>query len=266
MTAAAPVPAVAPDRVARAAALLIEARRTGQPLAALPEEARPRTAGEAYAVQDAIVAGLGKPVGGWKVGAPTPLAEPAYAPILDEAIYASPAAVPAAQHRVFGIEAEIAFRMARDLPPRDDGDRPYTQAEIVRAVEAIYPAIEIVESRFSTYPRGDKLSLLADHQSNGAFVYGPPVRTWGHLDLVRPPALVSIDDRIEGKMTNGNAGGDPLRLVTALANHLAVRTGGLKEGDFVTTGSVTPLVNARPGAVVTVEFRGMNKIRVTFTK
>ncbi|HEY0795712.1 MAG TPA: 2-keto-4-pentenoate hydratase, partial [Acidisarcina sp.] len=47
------------DRMRQAAELLLEGRRTLQPIAELPTELRPQTLAEAYAVQDVMAEALG---------------------------------------------------------------------------------------------------------------------------------------------------------------------------------------------------------------
>src|SRR5271163_2281987 len=56
------------DRLHQAAELLLEARRTVQPIDDLPQGMAPRTLEEAYYVQDLMLKAIGK-AGGWKVGA-----------------------------------------------------------------------------------------------------------------------------------------------------------------------------------------------------
>src|ERR1700761_3817352 len=68
------------ERLDQAANLLLERRRTLEPIDDLPPALRPKTLEEAYYVQDVILRDLGK-VGGWKVGAPSPEATPLYAPM-----------------------------------------------------------------------------------------------------------------------------------------------------------------------------------------
>lgn len=208
------------DRAVRAATLLIEAHQTGKGLAELPADCRPRSAAEAYAIQDAVARRLGT-IAGWKTGAATREAEPAYAPIF--AVTASPARFPAKGQRLFGIEAELAFRLARDLPPRD---KPYGRDEVVAAVASMHPAVELVNSRFADWQNVDTWSKVADNQSNGALIYGPEIAAWQKLDidLARPPITVRIDGAVAAQ-TTGNSGGDPLRLLVALANHCARRNG-----------------------------------------
>jgi 2-keto-4-pentenoate hydratase len=247
------------DRAMRAATLLIDARQSGKGLAELPADCRPRDADEAYAIQDAVARSLGT-IHGWKTGAPGPDAEPAYAPIFT--VLAGPARFPAATQRVFGIEAEIAFRLARDLPPRG---KPYTHDEVVAAIASMHPAIELVDSRFADWQKVDALSKIADNQSNGALIHGPAVANWQKLglDLARPPITVTIDGK-EAARTTGNSGGDPLRLLTALANHCTGRTGGLRGGDMITTGSITGVTFAKPGAAVIADFGPLGTLRLEF--
>jgi 2-keto-4-pentenoate hydratase len=250
---------MADDRAARAATLLIEARRSGKGLAGLPADCRPDSADDAYAIQDAVAQRLGA-IEGWKTGAPAPEAEPAYAPIFT--VIAGPGRFPAAAQRLFGVEAELAFRLARDLPKRGT---PYTRDEIVAAIASMHPAIELVDTRFADFAKVDALSKIADNQSNGALIHGPAVAGWQSLglDLARPPIEVTIDGTMAAR-TTGNSGGDPLRLLTALANHCTRRTGGLREGDMITTGSITGVAFAKPGSVVVADFGRLGTVRLEF--
>src|SRR3546814_6882211 len=68
------------DKTAQAARLLLDSRNHRRPIEALPEYCRPATTAQAYAIQDAVADLLG-PVGGWKVGAKGPDAQPNCAPL-----------------------------------------------------------------------------------------------------------------------------------------------------------------------------------------
>jgi 2-keto-4-pentenoate hydratase len=245
------------DRVMRAAALLLEARRTGRGAIDLPADCRPRSNDEACAIQDAVARQLG-PIAGWKTGAPSPTSASAYAPIFT--VIASPARFPAATQRLFGIEAEVAFRFARDLPARAE---PYGRAEVVAEIASMHPAIELVDSRFADWTRADGLARLADNQSNGALIYGPPVPGWQELDLVRPPIVITAAGIAIGK-TKGNNGGDPLRMVTDLVNYCAATQGGLRAGVMVTSGSITGIDFAKAGDRVVAEFGPLGQVELTF--
>ena len=249
------------DRTLRAATLLIEAHQTGRSVTEIPADCRPRSAAEAYAIQDAVAQRLG-PIAGWKTGAPSPEAEAAYAPIFT--VTPGPARFLAATQRLFGIEAEVAFRLSHDLPPRG---KPYGRDDVIAAIASMHPAVELVDSRFADWQQADAWSKVADNQSNAALICGPAVAGWHdlRLDLAHPPITVTINGAVAAR-TIGNSGGDPLRLLTSLANHCTARTGGLRAGHLITTGSITGVTFARPGAVVIADFGRLGAIHVEFPR
>jgi 2-keto-4-pentenoate hydratase len=92
--------------------------------------------------------------------------------------------------------------------------------------------------------------------SNGAFIHGEPIQDWQGLDLENLTATLVVDGAVTLETTAGNPAGDLLRLVTWLANHVAERTGGLRAGDFVTTGSFIGMQPVGPMADVEVRLSG----------
>src|SRR6202790_5021053 len=134
------------EAISQAAALLIEARRSGVLLDGFPASCRPQDLDQAHAIQDATVAALGEAVAGWKVGTPIE-GKIARGALLRSRIIASGGSIAAARVPLLGVEAEVAFRFDRALEPRE---RPYEYAEVAAAVSA-FSAIEIVDSRFPAY-------------------------------------------------------------------------------------------------------------------
>jgi 2-keto-4-pentenoate hydratase len=244
------------SRIEDAARALIEARRSRRGLAALPEAARPASEAEAYAIQDRVARELGE-IRGWKTGAPGPTEPAAFAPIFD--VRTSPVALQGPDWQLFGIEGEIAFRIGRDVAPRE---KPYTADEVRTMVASVHPAIEVVESRYADFRAQDKLSVLADFTSNGALVIGPDAG-WPSFDMAKPPARILFDGKPAAE-ASGNSGGDPLRLLTELVNHAARRTGKIAAGTCVTTGSTTGLIFAKAGTAVVAEFSSWGRVEVRF--
>jgi len=235
-----------PNAAQDAAALLLQARASGTLLAGLPEALAPRTAAAAYAVQQSLMTELGE-IGGWKVGAPGPTAEPNCAPMPAGGIHRSPAVLAAAEFAAPFTEPEIAFLLRADLPARA---APYTAAEVEAAIASCHPAIEVVQSRFANPDAAGALANLADLIRHGAFVYGDAIEDWQSIDF---PSL-AIVQTIEGGPTRngvGNPAGDMMRLMLWLANEGAVWAGGLRAGQIVTCGSWTGMTPAGRGEVVT---------------
>jgi len=250
------------DRLRQAAELLLAARRDKKPISALPVGLRPNTLAEAYHLQDILATALG-PVGGWKIGAPTPSAVPICSPMpLRGGFAPTNSTIRSRYSRLRGIEAEIAFLLGKDLPLRQ---APYLLEEVVAAIASAYPAIEILESAFDDPDHVDPLSVTADLGMNGGFAYGEAVPGWRDIDLARESATVIIDGvvRVEGSATNP-AGFDLLRLVTWLANEGQFRTGGLKAGDWITTGSWTGKGLAIEDSEVVVRFTAFGEVRISF--
>jgi 2-keto-4-pentenoate hydratase len=124
--------------------------------------------------------------------------------------------------------------------------------------------MEIVEARFKDPRSVAPLSALADNIGNGALVLGPALRQWQGLDLARPPSRVVIDGAEVGRCTTGNTGGDPIRLLVALANHAAARGKPLAAGQVVTTGATTGMHFARPGSLVIADFGDWGRVETRF--
>ena len=247
-----------PETIEPAANLLIEARRNHTQLTALPEDCRPETPDEAYAIQDAVTRALG-PVGGWKVGFRPPPTDAIRAPLPATLIFPGPATLPAERFHIIGIEAEIAFRLGADLPQRAEA---HDLDSIVAAIDSAHATIEVVDSRIRDWRAADALWKLADSQMNGALVHGDGTTAWRGTDFAQQPVTLTIDGTVAVESVGGNPAGDPLGLVVWLANHCAARGGGLKAGDIVTTGSYTGLSFYEPGITVVADFPGLDTVRV----
>ena len=237
---------------------LLDARRTRRWLTALPEHARPATDADAYAIQDLVASRLGE-VSAWKVGAATPDAEPFRGPIQASTVFEATDRVPADFLHLIGVEAEIAYRFARDLPPRE---APYSREDVLAAIGAIHPVIEILDTRFVALGAADPLSHRADHQNSGALAVGPAVSEWRGIDPMRQPVRLLLDGTLRHEGVGGNSAGDNIRLLVWMANHGARSLGGLKAGQIVTTGSCSGTDFVERGTRVRAEFPGLGSIEI----
>ncbi len=230
-----------------AAHALLTARRTGERLRALP--GAPASMDEAVAIQRAVQDGLG-PIGGWKVGSPTP-----DGPISCSPLPASGIGSGAPRHGF--IEAEIAVVLARDLPVRD---APYTDPEIMAAIASAHPAVEVLASRFASDP--DPLSGLADAGGHAGLVLGPAIAGWADVDYDSEAVEVRVGG-IVVKSGRGNPGGPMLRLLRWMADTGARWDGGLRAGQVITTGSWTGKDWVAPDQAATVAFSRCGTVPLT---
>ncbi len=238
---------------------LLEARN-GSAIADLPAELVPANMDEVYYVQDAMAATFGE-IGGWKIGAPTPEATPIFAPMPRVWIGASGSALSGARWRYRGLEAEIAFLVGEDLPPRAT---PYTREEALAAMASCHPAIEILESAFVDPMVATKYATFADLQMHGGFIYGPAIENWRAIDFNTESVTLSVDSVIRVEKTGSNTSGDLVKLVPWLANEGASRTGGLRKGQWITTGSWTGNTPSSKDARVDVEFSTAGHVELRF--
>ena len=243
----------------QAAGLLLDARRTNRPIEDLPAGLRPATLDEAYFVQDRLALAYGE-IGGWKVGAPTTEATPMFAP-MPLAWIASNHAELGGRHRFRGLEAEIAFQIGEDLPQRE---KAYSRDEVVAAIASCHPAIEVIESGLTDPLEATKLSMIADLQMHGAFVYGAAVANWQGIDFSKEHVVLAVDGVVRVERTGSNTSGDLMRLLPWLANEGAARTGGLKAGEWITTGSWTGLTLAIACSAVNVQFSAAGEVDLQF--
>lgn len=248
------------QEIARAAALLVAARRDGSRLPGLPPDASPASVADAHAIQDAVTEALGKPVGAFKAMAPAN-ADATRGVIYADTIHASPARIPAADVPQCGVEGEVAFVFRRDLPPRPAA---YSRDEVAAAVDAC-AAIEVVTSRYRDSDAVSNLEKLADCISNGAFVHAAPLKEWRSLELGNLKVTLMVNGATVLEQVGGHPTGDPLGVTVVLVNMMREK-GGVRAGQFVTCGSLTGLRYLQPGDVCAVKFDGLGAAEVTFTR
>jgi 2-keto-4-pentenoate hydratase len=240
------------------AAGLLCAARGGPPLHELPPHCRPRSDGDAYEIQDAVARQLGETIGGWKVGSASAENAAFCAPIWTRMIRQSPGLYEAGELRLIGIEAEIAFRLDRDLPARGAA---YDRAELT-AGAALHPAIEVVDSRYADFRSLDRATILADNFSNGGLVFGPAVPNWEIHDLSATRITVTENGEPFASSSTG-AARDPISALVDFANLMNAR-GGAKAGAFVTTGSWTGMVFTKRGATIVADFGPLGRVEIAF--
>lgn len=252
------------DRVIAAADALLDARRTCRPIADLPANLQPQSLDEAYAIQDRMMAALGD-TGGWKIGAPSPDATPMFAPMplawIGSSLAAAGSTLTGPRWRYRGLEAEIAFLVGNDLPPRE---QPYARDEVLAAMASCHPAIEVLESAFTDPSQATPLARNADLQVHGGFVYGPAVANWQSIDFTKEHVVLVVDGVVRVDRTGSNTAGDLLRLLPWLANEGSARTGGLRKGQWITTGSWTGNTLASSCCAVEAKFSAAGRVDLRF--
>jgi 2-oxo-3-hexenedioate decarboxylase len=146
------------------------------------------------------------------------------------------------------VEPEIAFLLKKPLGGNVTGP------EALAAVEAIAPALEIIDSRYKDF-KFTLPEVIADNASSSGFVIGAwssPRIDFGNLGLV-----VSIDGRPVQIGSTAALLGHPLRSLVAAARLSAAAGEPLQAGWIVMAGGATPAEWIHPGQYVSVEMQNL---------
>ncbi len=154
------------------------------------------------------------------------------------------------------VEPEIAFVLARDV------EAPATVATVLAATEAVFGAIDVLDSRYEDF-RFTLPDVVADNASAARFLIGPCAAAPRDVVDLRLLGCVLRDD---GDVVATAAGaavmGHPAASVAWLANQLAERGEVLKAGWTVFSGGLTAPIPLRAGSSVTAEFDGLGAVEV----
>ncbi|MFG1394259.1 2-keto-4-pentenoate hydratase [Xanthobacter agilis] len=150
------------------------------------------------------------------------------------------------------IEPELAFIMKRELCGA------VSPAEALSAVEAIAPAMEIIDSRYRDF----KFALpdvIADNSSSSGFVVGP----WGRpdQDFSNLGIAMEVDGRVVQLGSTAAILGHPLRSLVAAAR-VAAAIGGLKPGWIVLAGGATAAHPLSVGQQVRTRVQNLGSVSI----
>ena len=227
----------------KAADILMSAHAGGVPFTPFAAALGIANVADAYAVQRAYVQGQMRArrvaAAGYKIGLTSKrmqemcgIDSPIAGVVLADRVHASGSTLNAPSYGRLGLEFEIAVRLKRDLVPQNVP----SLAEVSAAVDAVCPAIEIIDDRHADYRALDVLSVIADNCWNAGIVLGEFVGAWP--DLATVEGEVSVDGQALDRGSGGDVLGHPFHPVAWLASHLAAQGGRLHAGDIVMTGSI----------------------------
>lgn len=156
------------------------------------------------------------------------------------------------------IECEICFKLGQKLEGKD-----LTIEEVLAATEGLGASFEICDARIVGWqcPFPD---IVADNGFAGRVVLSNHWHPVGDVDLPRETGVLyqSSDRLADGK--GSLAMGHPAAAVSWLAGRLADRGKGLKSGQIVMTGTLTPIRLIERGASYTADFTTLGEVTATF--
>jgi len=243
------------ENIARAIEKLVAVHKGGAPIANLGDAA-PGNEAEIFAIQRGVLKALGGSIGGWKCA--TPPGKPTNFGIMAASgARTSGGRWQPANTRTIGLETEVAFRLARDLPPRGT---PYSREEVLDAVAAAFPLLELVQSRYADHKIVAPGEGMADNIAHHGYVVGADVAEWRRQDLANLAVRQSYGGAVQVEQKGGNPSVDPVLPLVWLANHLHGLGEHLRAGQVVTTGTYTGCIFVPPGQRVVAGFEGFGEV------
>jgi 2-keto-4-pentenoate hydratase len=155
-----------------------------------------------------------------------------------------------------GFENELCVELEREVAT---GASP---EEVTASIGAIYPALEIIETRGDFV--GQIALALADNAQQKFFVLGAPVRGAKAGDLAQLVARVRVNGAEVGNGRGDAVLGHPFNSVAWLAGKLTAFGEKLDAGDLVMTGSFTRQFPLAAGDRVETTFEGLGKVAADF--
>jgi 2-oxo-3-hexenedioate decarboxylase len=154
-------------------------------------------------------------------------------------------------------EPEVAFLIGRDL------SGPVTAAQVAAACESVFPAIEILDSRFENFKFGLG-DVIADNTSASGVVFGSVSRRPTDIDLRLAGFVYTKNGEIEATATGAAILGNPWEALAWLARRSESLGRPLRAGHLVLAGSPVDAVFVHPGDSVRIEIAGLGSLTVNF--
>ncbi len=261
------------DKITKGANFLVDLRKSPRDVDAIPAEYCPESLEQAYEIQNALTKGLlshfgGKQIG-YKIACTNKLAQellnveaPFFGRLLSASTYPSPARLKANLFRHRLIEPEFAFELDADVPA---SSIPYTQDSITAFVRSLFPAIELVDWRYTNWTTVGVESLVADNAVHGAWIRGKRYKNWREFDLSVHDVQLFVNGNITEKGSGAAVLGHPLNALAWLANELPKHDLSLKTGDLVTTGVATNVYFAETGDIIQADFGALGTVDLELT-
>ncbi|WP_415770003.1 2-keto-4-pentenoate hydratase [Pseudomonas sp. LB3P38] len=148
------------------------------------------------------------------------------------------------------VEPEVCFLTRRTI------DRPLTQLEAIDYLEAVAPAIEIIDSRYQAF-KFTLEDVVADNCSSSGLVVGAWSRDFA--SLANAGVLMRINGRVVQAGSTAAILGHPLRSLVQASQLLAKAEIALPAGSLIMAGAATAAETLSPGAHVSVEIAGFGE-------
>ncbi len=156
-------------------------------------------------------------------------------------------------------EPELAFLLSDDL------EGPVTAAQALYATATVFPAVEIIDSRFANFRFGFG-DVIADNTSAARVIFGSVSVLPTELDLRLIGMVYSKNGVVESTAAGAAILGNPWEALAWLARRASQLGRPLRAGQMVLAGALADAVFVNPGDNVRVEFDNLGALGVAFVE
>jgi 2-oxo-3-hexenedioate decarboxylase len=151
------------------------------------------------------------------------------------------------------IEPEVAFILKKAIT------RPVSMTEATGYIEAIAPALEIIDSRYQNF-KFSLADVVADNCSSSGFVLGPYNRP--DTDIHNLGMLLHINGKLTHTGSSAAILGNPMRALPEISRLAMAYGQELPEGCIILAGAATPAVHIHAGDFVQLEMEKLGNASI----
>lgn len=250
----------------QAAQALREAHLAGRHFAPIHVKGKPLSEEQAYRIQTHLFSWIieqsGGSLAGYKIGLTSVamremcgVAEPIYGRIPSTWVRSSRAVINSCDYHHLGLEFEIAAHIERDvtvIPDHWHGMAAF--------VDAVCPALELIDDRSADYGTLDGASMIADNVWHAGVVLGD----WQPIpnDLQSRVSTITLNGCLVKKGDVGAVAEHPLAAVHWLATSLKAEGTTLRAGMIIMTGSLVKVHFPTDGDIWNFNVDGLGSVEI----
>ena len=250
----------------RVASIFIDAREGDNHIHTLPLECMPDNIDAGYRIQTKVADTILAEQVGWKLAATNIAGQqhiavnaPLIGRLYSDVVYEAPATLLLRNNKMRVAEAEFAFRVGRDVPAQTGRSRE----QVMDFIDALFPAIELPDSRFVDFVSVGGAALAADNACAREFILGEQVvGRWREIALDKFPVSVTLNGVHGVSGTGADVLGDPRQALTWMFNECGRLGIDLQRDHIITTGVIGAPVPVSAGDHVHADFGLLGSVNV----
>ena len=252
-------------QIAAAAAALHQAELDNAPITPISQTYPDADIADAYAISAGVTAlkvANGRIVKGHKIGLTskamrslTGATEPDYGTMFDNWFVGEGAVIDRTNMNRPLVEVELAFVLKHAI-----SGPGVNIADVIRAVDFVLPAIEIVDTRQKGRGPSGLVDSISDAAACGMVVLGGLPRRLTDIDVRRIGASLSINGVIEESGVASAVMGNPLNAVAWLINKLHEFGVAPEAGHVILSGSFIKAIPFEPGDSVVAQYDTLGEV------